>query len=246
MWLLWVFILFQPMQSPDSGHAQANQLFALGTELFETGDVPGAISAFESVAETGLQSDALSYNLGTAYLHQQDYGRAILHLERAAGSASVSERAEHNLRIAYERAGVARRPPSAVVAAGNAATRIAGPLGWFFAGLLALTLASVLTGIGIAKSDIFRFRRYVLLTIWAAAILLVSVNVVIWQNTLTPDAIVLGSADLHRSPSPQSAVNSSVVVGLRVRITEELDGWNRIELANGTHGWLPAEFVEQI
>ncbi|MBR9986832.1 MAG: tetratricopeptide repeat protein [Desulfosarcina sp.] len=57
--------------------------FMEGTEAFHKGDWPAAIAAFENLADSGVDNGKLFYNLGNAYLKNDDLGRALMWYERA-------------------------------------------------------------------------------------------------------------------------------------------------------------------
>ena len=62
---------------------QSARTFMDGTEAYRNGDWPAAIAAFESLAESGVNSGKLFYNLGNAYLKNDDLGHALMWYERA-------------------------------------------------------------------------------------------------------------------------------------------------------------------
>jgi tetratricopeptide (TPR) repeat protein len=62
---------------------QGVRTFMDGTEAYRNGDWPAAIAAFKSLADAGTDSGKLFYNLGNAYLKNEDLGRALLWYERA-------------------------------------------------------------------------------------------------------------------------------------------------------------------
>ena len=62
---------------------QSARTFMDGTEAYRNGDWPAAIAAFKSLADAGTDSGKLFYNLGNAYLKNDDLGRALLWYERA-------------------------------------------------------------------------------------------------------------------------------------------------------------------
>jgi tetratricopeptide (TPR) repeat protein len=63
--------------------SQSARTFMDGTKAFHNGDWPAAIAAFESLADSGVDNGKLFYNLGNAYLKNDDLGRALLWYERA-------------------------------------------------------------------------------------------------------------------------------------------------------------------
>lgn len=57
--------------------------FMAGTEAYRQGDWPAAIAAFESLTQNGVNNGKLFYNLGNAYLKNDDLGHALLWYRRA-------------------------------------------------------------------------------------------------------------------------------------------------------------------
>lgn len=68
------------------GHALASEnarIFMDGTAAYAKGDFPAAIEAFGSLSDKGVENGRLFYNLGNAYLKNDDLGHALLWYERA-------------------------------------------------------------------------------------------------------------------------------------------------------------------
>jgi len=57
--------------------------FVNGVEAYQDGDWQAAITAFEELIDDGINNGKLFYNLGNAYLKNDDLGRARLWYERA-------------------------------------------------------------------------------------------------------------------------------------------------------------------
>ncbi|OQY54371.1 MAG: hypothetical protein B6245_21370 [Desulfobacteraceae bacterium 4572_88] len=75
-------MLFALMGTP----AQATEMtraFLDGVTHYKENNFGEAISAFSKIAETGVKNSKLFYNLGNAYLKNDDLGHAILWYERA-------------------------------------------------------------------------------------------------------------------------------------------------------------------
>ena len=69
-----------------TGGASASEparIFMDGTAAYRNGDWPAAIESFRQLANQGIVNGRLYYNLGNAYLKNDDLGRAILWYERA-------------------------------------------------------------------------------------------------------------------------------------------------------------------
>ena len=76
--LVWVLALFAITPASETART-----FMDGTEAYRNGDWPAAIVAFESLANDGVDNGKLFYNLGNAYLKNDDLGHALLWYERA-------------------------------------------------------------------------------------------------------------------------------------------------------------------
>lgn len=59
------------------------RIFMDGTKAYREGDWPAAIQAFGQLTGRGIENGQLCYNLGNAYLKNDDLGRALLWYERA-------------------------------------------------------------------------------------------------------------------------------------------------------------------
>lgn len=83
-WLLTVgslFVLFTIATAAPA--SQFARTFMDGTEAYRNGDWPAAIVAFKRIADNGVDNGRLFYNLGNAYLKNDDLGHALLWYERA-------------------------------------------------------------------------------------------------------------------------------------------------------------------
>ncbi len=70
--------------APCSGQENARR-FITAMEAYNAGDYASAISGLNAIADNGTHNGGLYYNLGNAYLKNNDLGRAILWYERALG-----------------------------------------------------------------------------------------------------------------------------------------------------------------
>ena len=63
--------------------SDAARTFMTGIDAYSKGEWPAAIAAFQRLVDDGSDSGALCYNLGNAYLKNDDLGHALLWYERA-------------------------------------------------------------------------------------------------------------------------------------------------------------------
>ena len=246
MWAILLLLLLQPAPSADS-QAEAERLFVLGVRLYADADADGAVAAFEGAGATGWSSGMLHYNLGTAYLDLEQFGPAILHLERARRLMPGNEAITHNLRIARERAGVTVEATSPWEVLGRRLARTGGPLLWLAFGLVLYISLTTIIGFRFwtRREDAWSRRAITVLVPVTAAVLVAALSV--WGSIRSPDGIVLSEfTQLRASPSAEAASRATLQPGLRVRITEVREGWQAVRLPGGVRGWLPSRAVERI
>jgi tetratricopeptide (TPR) repeat protein len=74
---------FGASPSIEASEPESARTFIEGTKAYEKGNWTAAIDAFERLWENGVRNGLLSYNLGNAYLKNDDLGPALLWYERA-------------------------------------------------------------------------------------------------------------------------------------------------------------------
>lgn len=79
---LWLAVLLLGLGASCEASEQARQFLA-GLEAYQAEDYEKAIQDFETIAQSGVTNGRLFYNLGNAYLKNDQLGPAILWYERA-------------------------------------------------------------------------------------------------------------------------------------------------------------------
>lgn len=75
------FFIFS--HSASAAGSEMTRTFFDAIKAYEAGNYPEAIDGFQTIAETGVRNGKLYYNLGNAYLKNNDLGHALLWYERA-------------------------------------------------------------------------------------------------------------------------------------------------------------------
>jgi tetratricopeptide (TPR) repeat protein len=81
MAVAWLLVFMMPAAGTLA--SETARTFMDATEAYHRGDWPAAITAFEDIIDSGVDNGRLFYNLGNAYLKNDDLGRALLWYERA-------------------------------------------------------------------------------------------------------------------------------------------------------------------
>ena len=226
--------LLQAVPASAASPAEAERLFAVGTELVAEGDTSGAVAAWQGAVATGWTSAAVEHNLGTVALARGQTAAARLHLERAARLDPLDDAVARNLALARARAGVPE--PSAARAAGARVVAVVRPLG-----LVALALALTFGALALLLMN----RRRAALAVGAVALLAVAAaSGAVWERT-RPLAVAMSGAAVVESPSPTASAVARLRPGETVSVGEAEDGWRPVRVGRQS-GWVRADAVAPI
>jgi hypothetical protein len=254
--------------APNARADAVDDAFRLGNEAASSGDWQQAIEHYEEATMLlPAANSALSYNLGTAYAHAGQLGRATYHLVTAldlAGgpTAEIAEAARLNL-------GVVRRRAELQATASGA--QIDRPQTWWdvtvdalrapLVGWIALVCGWMLVGL----VALLRFRRAPGQRgrpsassggVMGAVLLVLGIvylgpgllhGLVVRADRTTPPAVVLvDQLDAREGPGSHRGTAFSVQGGARVRIVDRAPGWAHVRLPGGLEGWVPRDAVAEL
>ncbi|MCA9988911.1 MAG: tetratricopeptide repeat protein [Anaerolineales bacterium] len=233
----------------------AAQTMQAANQLYETGQYPEASRLYQQLADQGVSSSALFYNLGNTYFKQGDLGYAILNYDRAAQLAPRDADIQANLDLARAQA-VDRFEET-----GNdgALTRLAGAtrawltlnemavlaLGlWFLFVLLLIAYRQMGRQMGNG-----RLREFVQYAMILSALLLIvagfSLTDRLYVESVQPTAVIVADqVDVASGPGSQYVTEFSLHSGAEVSLIETRSDWARLALPGGElQGWVPADTV---
>ncbi len=226
---------------------------ASANQLYESGEFPESVAAYQQLVDRGRRNAELHYNLGSAYFKIGDLGRAVLNYRRAALLAPRDPDVRANLDIARGlTADQIDRGTEAAVA------RLLGVAQRFLtlneAAIVSLALWSLLAGLVVSYVFIApgRARRSVAYVASGVAVLLVlglfSLGSRLYLQATYEDAVVVaGEVDVVSGPGTQYVTEFTLHTGSEVRVLEERGSWTRLSLPGGQlQGWVPAGDVEQV
>ena len=93
---------------------------------------------------------------------------------------------------------------------------------------------------GLKKSMFFTGLLFIVLTICSFSISAEKYN---YTNTNNEGIIIVPTITIKSSPSSSSVDLFVLHEGSKVKILDNTDGWEKIKIANGSIGWLPASSV---
>ncbi len=223
-------------------------LMRQGNNFYEKGDFTAAIESYEKILESDRNSSALHYNLGCAYFSEKEYGKAILHFEKARKLSPRDQDILHNLEYAklFLKDRFDLPEPMPFVA-------------WFKHVRQSLSLAELKFWeellFGLLILSIIAYRRS-----WASSI----------RNVLTPLMILLvisfslmggwlidravsldekqavllvDEAEVKSAPIAGSSTLFVIHEGTSAEIFDATDAWYELRLKDGKTGWISHEAV---
>jgi hypothetical protein len=235
--------------------------FVAGNAAAQAGDWDEAVAEYERAASLLPQRSAIvSYDLGTAYAHVGELGRATYHLRRAmdfrAGATTeILESARHNLGVVRRRAELQATASGALVdrpetwwdlvvealrAPGIAWASLVSGWAWL-AGLL-LHRRRKLTGRATTVTGTIS-------VVFAVCYIVPGVlhAMALRADRTAPAAIMLDErVDAREAPGTHRKVEFTLQGGAQVRIVDRAPGWRRVRLPGGIEGWVPEQAVGEL
>jgi tetratricopeptide (TPR) repeat protein len=227
-------------------------LISQANEAYNNGSFTEAISLYGSVIDSGYVSAELYYNLGNAYYKVKDIPSAILYYEKALKLDPKDEQTRFNLHIANSQITdkIEAVPAMFYVRWWKALSGMFAPDAWARVTIGLLILLIILVTIFIVTRNM-AIRR---MTFWAGLIfsvlLLTSFYIAYQQYNLQSSdnyAIVFTPTVTVKSSPAKNSVDLFVIhEGTKVEITDQVEGWYEIRIANGSIGWLPMDSMKKI
>lgn len=227
-------------------------LWQKGNEAYLAGDYAGAAKAYGGIADKGLASHKLYYNLANAYFKNGQLGNAILFYNRALQLKPGDADTRFNLQIAESRVKVRIEPvPQFFLARWVVALRkTLGSNGWAMVslGALALALAAALLYLLPEKRALRKAGFNTALVFAGVFALSLAFSLVERREMLhSGDAIVMSATATVKS-SPDDAGKDTFILyeGTKVKIVSTLGDWREIEVADGNKGWIASGAIETV
>jgi len=243
-----LLIMLLPLQGFAA--APADSLWNAGTAAYADGRWDDAFQAWNSIAESGLESAELYCNMGDACFKSGDVAHAILWYERSLKVDPSYKDARFNLEFARTQVQdrIEEVPEFFLEVWGRKACWLLPSNVWawlcivFFAAALALGLLFLLGRGGARKAGFFAGLAALFLA-------LLCMDFAFWQKTdaLKHDSAIVTEAVTEVKSSPGSGVSLFVLhEGTKVQVLETVGDWENIELSDGRQGWLSTRSLTHI
>ena len=226
--------------------------FETGNDLYQKGKYPEALNAYESVVSNHKHSAELYYNLANCYYKLNEVAPAIYNYEKALVLKPNNKDVQNNLRFAQKRT-IDEIKVIPKVGFGKLLRDFTGiyhynTWGWISIGFSVLFLLSF---VGYYFSQMTVSKRIFFFGMFLMVLMLmISVAAAVFEKSHFENekpAIVFAEMTDVRS-EPQKMATTVVVVheGTKVFVEETLEGWKKVQLTDGTEGWIEKNAIKEI
>ena len=229
----------QSEQTASAAYASdPDKLWDQANTAYINNDFPTAISLYETILSSGRQSGKLYYNLANAYFKEQEIGRAILNYNRALRLNPGNEDIRYNLQVAEK---MTKDHIDAVLLSSTT---------WAVLSLvfLAAMLGSALFYLLSRRLVRRKIGFYGTATAFLLLVLTLCFAAIDRREAIDrTSAVVLRDAVAVKSSPDQNSTDLFILhEGTKVEISDRLNGWCEITIADGKKGWMECSTFETI
>ena len=243
--LLYIILLTTQVFFAQSG-------FENGNTLYQKGKYQEAITAYESVFRTKKESAELYFNIGNCYYKLNKVAPAIYNYEKALLLNPTDAEIQNNLKFA-QKLQIDDIKTVEKVGFNKLIQDFTNTFHYNTWGGIAvgLSIAFLLFFVGYYFSQITVSKRLFFLGMFFVMLLLVvSVAAAIFEkNQYKNDqpAVVFSEVVSVKSEPKNSATDAFVLhEGTKVYVIESLDNWDKIQLTDGTEGWIENSAIKRL
>ncbi|OFY85118.1 MAG: hypothetical protein A3F72_04975 [Bacteroidetes bacterium RIFCSPLOWO2_12_FULL_35_15] len=219
---------------------------------YSKGDFSKAIELYEGIANKGLESSELYFNIGNAYFKSNNIALAILYYERAKKLNPSDEDIIVNLKLANQKVEdkIEAAPQLFLTQWKNGIVDMMSETAWSVFCIILFAMALILFSIFITSGN----RSLKQTGFFGGMVFIISAVVTLFiaqqkytQTKYNSDAIITSaSVTVMGSPNEKGTKLFVLHEGIKVNVTQENDGWSEIKIANGNVGWVKRKDVTAI
>jgi tetratricopeptide (TPR) repeat protein len=221
-------------------------------QSYSSEDYASAVSQYESVLASGYESSGLYFNLGNAYFKLNNIPAALLYYEKAMKLDPTDENIRFNLDLANSRIidKMEPLPQFFLKTWWKSARDLFSSDQWAKNGLTVFILGLISITLFIISRSVF-IRK---ISFWAGVLFLVLMSVSFLfsisgyrEYSRQSSAIIFTPTVTVKSSPNEGSVDLFVIhEGTKVFITDLVEGWSEVRLANGNIGWVKTETFRYI
>ncbi|TSE04684.1 MULTISPECIES: tetratricopeptide repeat protein [Aquimarina] len=235
-----------------SGLAQDEEAFQRGNSLYNQEKYQEAIDAYKTILDTGQESASLYYNLGNAHYKLSNIGFSIFYYEKALKLKPNDDDIKNNLAFAQKATidAIDIIPEGFISKIIKKFTNMFSFDRWAWFSVICVVLFVILfilyytTHIS-SKKRLFFASSWLLLVFSLFAVFFAFKQYNFNKNNQF--AIIFAQETTIKSePNLRSEEVFELHEGTKVQVTETVNDWKKIKLADGKIGWIPATDLKEL
>jgi tetratricopeptide (TPR) repeat protein len=246
-----IFVAVFSLTSSFSATILENKI-AQGNSYYTAAKYDSAMIQYQAVVDAGYESSGLYYNLGNAYFKLKDIPSAILYYEKAKKLDPTDEDILKNLEVANNMIvdKIDQLPRfffrewwDSIYNLFNADSWTWISLCFLMLSLIAIFFYLTTSVLWIKKTGFFSGLILILFTIGTFGL----ASQRFYYTKQASEAIIFAPTITVKSSPGNSSVDLFVLhEGTKVALLDEVVGWHKIKIGNGSVGWLPDDSFKGI
>jgi tetratricopeptide (TPR) repeat protein len=232
--------------------AQQESIMEQANQAYSSGQYADAVEKYESILGSGYESAVLYFNLGNAYFKLNSIPSAILNYEKGRKLNPSDEDIRFNLNLANSKIIDKMEPlPEFFLKSWWKSARDSFSSNqWAKTGIFLFILVLAAISLFIISASVL-LRK---LSFWSGAIILFimvlsflfSISSYREYSTKSSAIIFTPTVTVKSSPNDNSVDLFVIHEGTKVQISDKVEGWSEVQLANGNVGWVKADTYRPI
>ena len=224
----------------------SDQVFELGNKQYVNENYSAAISIYDSILISGLESSELYYNLGNCHYKTNYWANAIWHYEKSL-QLNNNEKTKHNLELVKLKI-IDRIEPLPQLFYKKWWINLTQTLStqvWQILTLFGISLIFILQLI----SQFTSLKSKLITKIFSAiTVIILLITQTSYHNNFTKkDAIIFSETITVNSAPTRSSTNLFTLhAGSKVEIIDTIGDWINIKIANGNSGWIAQNSIKEL
>jgi len=239
--IIFILSLFTCTQSFSS-----EQAFEQGNKQYINENYSAAISLYDSIIKTGMESSELYYNLGNCHYKTNDWANAIWHYEKSL-QLNNNEKTIHNLKLAKIKVidRIEALPQLFYKKWWNNLTQTLKTQFWQILALSGIGLIFILQLISQFTSLKNKLITKIFSVITVTILLIAQTS---YYNNFTKKEAIIFSETITVNSAPTSSSTNlfTLHAGTKIEIIDIIGDWINIKIANGNSGWIAQNSIKEL
>lgn len=224
----------------------SDQLFEKANKAYNNSDYTSAITLYDSILITGLESSELYYNLANSHYKTQDWANAIWYYEKSLklekNNKTIQNLELANLKIIDR---IEEIPPLFYKKWYSSFISIFNTFSWQ---LISILIIWLLLTIKILIQFTNYKKKHFLSVMYCLSLISLFATYSSYQLNITKkEAIIFTSSiAVNSAPTTNSTVLFSLHSGSKIEILDTIGEWINIRIANGNQGWINQREVKEL